>query len=34
MRGALHYLLCCSDPSLSAEEIATGYKQLWQIERA
>jgi len=28
------YLLRCSDPGLSAEEIATGYKQLWQIERA
>jgi len=28
------YLLRCSDPSLSAEEIALGYKQLWQIERA
>ncbi len=28
------YLLRCSDPSLSAEEIATGYKQLWEIERA
>jgi len=28
------YLLRCSDPRLSAEEIATGYKQLWQIERA
>ena len=28
------YLLRCSDPDLSAEEIATGYKQLWQIERA
>ena len=27
-------LLRCSDPSLSAEEIALGYKQLWQIERA
>ena len=28
------YLLRCSDPSLSAEEIAQGYRQLWQIERA
>ena len=28
------YLLRCSDPGLSAEEIALGYKQLWQIERA
>jgi len=28
------YLLRCSDPRLSAEEIALGYKQLWQIERA
>ena len=28
------WLLRCSDPSLSAEEIALGYKQLWQIERA
>ena len=28
------YLLRCSDPELSAEEIALGYKQLWQIERA
>jgi Transposase DDE domain len=28
------YLLRCSDPALSAEEIALGYKQLWQIERA
>jgi hypothetical protein len=28
------YLLRCSDPKLSAEEIAAGYKQLWQIERA
>jgi len=28
------YLLRCSDASLSAEEIALGYKQLWQIERA
>jgi hypothetical protein len=28
------YLLRCSDPSLSAEEIAAGYKQLCQIERA
>jgi DDE family transposase len=28
------YLLRCSDPDLSAEEIALGYKQLWQIERA
>ena len=28
------YLLRCSDPRLSAEEIATGYKQLQQIERA
>jgi hypothetical protein len=26
-------LLRCSDPELSAEEIALGYKQLWQIER-
>jgi hypothetical protein len=28
------YLLRCADPRLSAEEIALGYKQLWQIERA
>jgi len=28
------WLLRCSDPELSAEEIALGYKQLWQIERA
>ena len=28
------YLLRCSYPSLTAEEIALGYKQLWQIERA
>jgi len=28
------YLLRCSDPRLSAEEIALGYKQLQQIERA
>jgi IS4 transposase len=28
------YLLRCSDPGLSAAEIALGYKQLWQIERA
>ena len=28
------FLLRCSDPALSAEEIALGYKQLWQIERA
>lgn len=27
-------LLRCSDPSLPAVEIALGYKQLWQIERA
>ena len=27
------YLLRCSDPALSAEDIALGYKQLWQIER-
>ena len=27
------YLLRCSDPTLSAEDIALGYKQLWQIER-
>jgi len=27
------YLLRCSDPALSAEEIALGYKQLAQIER-
>jgi len=27
------YLLRCSDPALSATEIALGYKQLWQIER-
>jgi hypothetical protein len=28
------WLLRCSDPALSAAEIALGYKQLWQIERA
>ena len=28
------FLLRCSDPALSAEEIALGYKQLWQIQRA
>jgi hypothetical protein len=28
------YLLRCSDPSLAAADIALGYKQLWQIERA
>jgi len=27
------YLLRCSDPRLSAEDIALGYKQLWQVER-
>jgi IS4 transposase len=27
------YLLRCSDPSLSAEDIALGYKQLLQVER-
>jgi transposase len=27
------YLLRSSDPSLSAQDIALGYKQLWQIER-
>jgi hypothetical protein len=27
------YLLRSSDPTLSAEDIALGYKQLWQIER-
>ena len=27
------YLLRSSDPSLSAEDIALGYKQLWQVER-
>ncbi len=28
------YLLSCSDPSLSAEDIALGYKQLLKVERA
>jgi hypothetical protein len=27
------YLLRCSDPKLSAEDIAVGYKQLLQVER-
>ncbi|MFI6326543.1 IS1634 family transposase [Nonomuraea sp. NPDC050556] len=27
------YLLRCSDPHMSAEDIALGYKQLWQVER-
>ena len=27
------YLLRCSDPTLSAADIALGYQQLWQIER-
>lgn len=28
------FLITCSDDTLSAEEIALGYKALWQIERA
>src|SRR5439155_19508103 len=27
------YLLCCSDPHLSAADIALGYKQLLEVER-
>ena len=27
------YLLRCSDPTLSAEDIALGYKQLYEVER-
>jgi hypothetical protein len=27
------YLLRCSDPSLSPEDIALGYKQLLEVER-
>jgi hypothetical protein len=27
------YLLRCSDPKLSAEDIAVGYKQLLEVER-
>ncbi|WP_327585817.1 IS1634 family transposase [Nonomuraea sp. NBC_00507] len=27
------YLLRCSDPKMSTEDIAMGYKQLWQVER-
>jgi len=28
------YLISCTDPSLPAEDVALGYKQLWQVERA
>jgi transposase len=28
------YLLRTSDPTLSAEDVALGYRQLWQVERA
>ena len=28
------YMVSCTDPSLSAEDVALGYKQLWQVERA
>ena len=28
------YLLSSTDPTLSAQDIALGYKQLWQVERA